>query len=156
MIASLECTQDACSPSTVKTQPDLLKELTRTFNWELKAPEKIAVGLDVIGDGLVETSQPCTNGLLYSVATSNGNSKGLTLYCQGGSMTRFDLLNQAVVSLKAEPNVPVTPLLFQASAGPLSKNQTCVRRCWTSSWCVFAFLVIFYADFNRLEVFYLE
>lgn len=122
VIPSLECTQDACSPSTVKTQPELLKELTRTFSWELKAPEKITVGLDILGEGLVETSQPCLNGLLYSVATSKSNSTGQTQYCQGGSVTRFDLLNQAVVSLKVEPNVPVTSVLFQASAGPLSKN----------------------------------
>lgn len=106
----------------MKTQPALLKELSRTFNWELKAPEKIAVGLDILGDGLVETSAPCPSGLLYSVATSNSNGKGRTQYCQGGSVTRFDLLNQAVVSLKVKPNVPVTSLLFQASAGPLSKN----------------------------------
>lgn len=106
----------------MKTQPELLKELPRTFNWELKAPEKIAVGLDILGDGLVETSQPCPNGLLYSVATSKANSKGQTQYCQGGSVTRFDLLDQAVVSLTVKPNVSVTPVLFQASAGPLSKN----------------------------------
>lgn len=106
----------------MKTQPELLTELTRTFNWEIKAPEKIAVGLDVLGIGLVETSQPCANGLVYSVATSKANSEGQTQYCQDGSVTRFDLLNQAVVSLKVKPNAPVASVLFQASAGPLSKN----------------------------------
>lgn len=106
----------------MKTQPELLKELTRTFSWELKAPEKIAVGLDILGEGLAETSRPCSNGLLYSVATSKANSEAQTQYCQGGSMTRLDLLNQAVVSLKVKPNVPVPSVLFQASAGPLSKN----------------------------------
>ncbi|XP_056876742.1 CUB domain-containing protein 1-like [Takifugu flavidus] len=120
---TIECTQDACSPSTVKTQLELLKELTRTFSWELKAPEKIAVGLDILGEGLVETSQPCPNGLLYSVATSKSNSTGQTQYCQGGSVTRFDLLNQAVVSLKVEPNIQVTSVLFQVSAGPLKGRK---------------------------------
>lgn len=122
LIPKLECTQDACSPSTVETQPALLKELTRTFTWELKAPEKVAVGLDVLGDGLRETSQPCPNGLQYSVATSKSTSKAQTQYCQGGSLTRFDLLEEAVISLKVKANVAVTSMLFQASAGPLSKN----------------------------------
>lgn len=106
----------------METQPSLLKEFSRTFNWVLQAPEKIAVGLDILGDGLMETSQPCPNGLQYSVTTPKSNSKAQIQYCQGGSETRFDLLNQAVMSLKVEPNAPVAPVLFQASAGPLSKT----------------------------------
>lgn len=116
----LECTQDACSPSTVDTQLTLLKEFTRTFSWEFKAPEKTAVSLLLLEDSLIETSQPCPNGLQYSVATSNSDSK--TQYCQGGSVTQFDLLNQAVVSLQVKPNAPVTAVLFQTSARSLSKN----------------------------------
>lgn len=118
-----ECTKDACNSSTIETQPSLLTEFTRTFTWEVKAPEKIAVGLDILGDGLTEASQPCPNGLQYSVATSKTSSKGSTLYCQGGSVTRLDLLNQAVVSLQVKPKAQVKSVLFQASAGPLSKIQ---------------------------------
>lgn len=105
------------------TQPSLLKELSRTFSWELQAPEKVAVGLDVLGDGLMETSPPCPNGLHYSVTTSKASSKAPVRYCQGGSLTRFDLLNQAVVSLEVDANAPVPAVLFQTSAGPLSKTK---------------------------------
>lgn len=118
----LECTQDACSPLKVDTQLTLLKEFPRTFNWEFKAPEKTAVSLLLLEDSLIETSQPCPNGLQYSVATSDSDSKGQTQYCQGGSVTQFDLLNQAVMSLQVKPNAPVTSVLFQTSARPLSKN----------------------------------
>lgn len=81
------------------------------------------MGLDILGDGLIETSQPCPNGFQYSVATSKTNSGGQTLYCQGGSVTHLDLPNEAVVSLQVLPKVQVKPELFQASAGPLSKKQ---------------------------------
>lgn len=118
----LECTKDECSPSTVEPPLALLKEFSRTFSWELQAPEKIVVGLNILGDGLLETSQPCPNGLQYSVATSKSSSKGLIQYCEGGSLTRFDLLNQAVISLNVKANALVTPGLFQFSAGPLSKT----------------------------------
>lgn len=111
------------------TQPSLLKELSRTFIWELRAPEKVAVGLDVLGEGLTEASQPCPNGLHYSVSTSKDSSKAPVRYCQGGSLTRFDLLNQAVVSLKVDANAPVPPVLFQASAGPLSKTRSSTSSC---------------------------
>lgn len=121
----LECTQDACSPSTIEPQLSLLKELSRTFSWEFRAPEKIAVGLNILGKGLIETSQPCPNGLQYSVTASKSKSKREIQYCEGGSETRFDLLNQAVMSLKIKPNAPITPVLFQASAGPLRKIFFC-------------------------------
>lgn len=117
----LECTQDACSPSTVEPQLALLKEFSRTLSWELQAPEEIAVGL-ILENGLMETSKPCPNGLQYSVATSKSSSKGPIQYCQGGSMTQFDLRNQAVIALNVKPNAPVTAGLFQFSAGPLSKT----------------------------------
>lgn len=80
------------------------------------------MGLDILGEGLMETSQPCPNGFQYSVAISKTNSKGRTQYCQGGSMTRLDLPDQAVVSLQVKPKAQVKSVLFQASAGPLSKK----------------------------------
>lgn len=111
------------------TQPSLLKELSRTFSWELQAPEKVVVSLDVLGEGLMEASQPCPNGLHYSVSMSKDGSKAPVQYCPGGSLTRFDLLNQAVVSLTVDANAPVPPVLFQASAGPLSKTRSSTSSC---------------------------
>lgn len=67
-------------------------------------------------------SQPCPNGIQYLVATSKTNDKGRIQYCEGGSVTRFDLLNEAVVSLQVKPKAQVDSVLFQASAGPLSKK----------------------------------
>ncbi|KAM6974153.1 CUB domain-containing protein 1 isoform 1-T2 [Tautogolabrus adspersus] len=122
---TIECTKDACSPTTVETQPSILSELTRTFTWELKAPEKTVVSLDILGDGLMETSQPCPDGFQYSVTTSQTNGKSQTEYCRGGSVTRLDLPNEAVVSLQVKPKAQVESVLFQASAGPL-KGRTMV------------------------------
>ncbi|XP_040909666.1 CUB domain-containing protein 1 [Toxotes jaculatrix] len=122
---TIECTKNACSPTTVETQPSILTDFTRTFTWELKAPEKTVVSLDILGEGLMETSQPCPKGLQYSVATSKTNSEGQSQYCQGGSVTRLDLPNQAAVSLQVKPKVQVDSVLFQASAGPL-KGRTMV------------------------------
>ncbi|XP_067468699.1 CUB domain-containing protein 1 [Thunnus thynnus] len=122
---TIECTKDTCSPATVETQPSILTEFTRTFTWELKAPEKIVVGLNILGDGLIETTQPCPDGLQYSVATSKTNSKSQTQYCRGGSVTHLDLPNKAEVSLRVKPNTQVKSVLFQASAGPL-KGRTMV------------------------------
>uniref|UniRef100_A0A3Q1GUB8 CUB domain containing protein 1a n=1 Tax=Acanthochromis polyacanthus TaxID=80966 RepID=A0A3Q1GUB8_9TELE len=39
----------------------VLTELSRTFSVEVKAPEKTVVSLDVLGEGLMESSQPCTS-----------------------------------------------------------------------------------------------
>lgn len=117
-----ECTKDACSPTTVEIQPSVLTEFTRTFVWELKAPEKTAVGLNILGDGLKEMSPPCPDGFQYSAHTSKTNSKSRTQYCRGGSVTRFDLPNEAVVSLQVKPNAQIKSV-FQASAGPLSKKE---------------------------------
>ncbi|XP_039977595.1 CUB domain-containing protein 1 [Xiphias gladius] len=122
---TIECSKEACSPTTVETQPSILTEFTRTFTWELKAPEKTVVSLDILGEGLIETSQPCPNGLQYSVAKSKTNSKGRTQYCRGGSVTRLDLGNQAAVSLRVKPKAQVESVLFQASAEPL-KGRTMV------------------------------
>ncbi|CAK6965839.1 CUB domain-containing protein 1-like [Scomber scombrus] len=118
IIRTVECTKDTCSPSTIETQPSILTELSRTFTWELKAPEKIVVGLDILGEGLIETSHPCPDGLQYSVATSKTSSKGQTQYCRGGSVTHLDLPNQAEVSLRVKAKTQVDSMLFQASAGP--------------------------------------
>lgn len=113
-----ECTKDACSPSTGDTQPPILTEFTRTFTWELTAPEKIVVSLNILGEGLLETTQPCSNGFQYSVE----NGKDQTRYCQGGSVTTLDLPDKAVFSLQVKPNAQVGSVLFQASAGPISKK----------------------------------
>lgn len=117
-----ECTKDACSPTTVETQPSILTEFARNFTWEIKAPERTVVRLDILGDGLVETSLPCPNGFQYSAAMSKTNSKGRTEYCRGGSVTYLDLVDQAVVSVQVKPKTQVEPVLFKASAGPLGKK----------------------------------
>ncbi|XP_047461686.1 CUB domain-containing protein 1 [Mugil cephalus] len=119
----IECTKDACSPATVET-PSILTEFSRTFTWEVRAPEKTVVSLNILGEGLMETSQLCSKGFQYSVATSKTSSKAPTLYCQGGSVTQFDLPSQGVVSLLVKPTAKVAPV-FQASAGPL-KGRTVV------------------------------
>ncbi|XP_073340583.1 CUB domain-containing protein 1 [Pagrus major] len=118
---SIECTKDACSPTTGDTQPSILTEFTRTFTWDLKAPEKIVVSLNILGEGLLETTQPCSDGFPYSVT----NGKDQTQYCRGGSVTTLDLPDKAVFSLQVKPNAPVESVLFQASAGPL-KGRTMV------------------------------
>lgn len=92
------------------------------------------MGVDIIGEGLIETSQPCANGIQYSVAISKTNSKGRTQYCQGGSVSRLDLPDQAVVSLQVKPKVQVTSVLFQA--GPLSKkllNKSSLKKVCSST-----------------------
>ncbi|XP_029134369.1 CUB domain-containing protein 1 [Labrus bergylta] len=122
---TIECTKNACSPATVETQPSILSELTRTFTWELKAPEKTVVSLDILGDGLMEASQLCPDGFQYSVTTSQTNGRSQTEYCRGGSVTRLDLPSEAVVSLRVKPKAEVESVLFQASAGPL-KGRTMV------------------------------
>ncbi|XP_037330983.2 CUB domain-containing protein 1 isoform X1 [Pungitius pungitius] len=118
---TVECTTDRCSPTMLETQPSLLSEFSRTFTWELKAPEKTVVGLEILGHGLMETSKPCLGGFQYSLTHTNGR----TLYCRGGSETHLDGLNGAVVSLQVKPKAVVESVLFQASAGPL-KGQTMV------------------------------
>ncbi|XP_041811381.1 CUB domain-containing protein 1 [Chelmon rostratus] len=123
---TIECTKDTCTPTTVETQPSILIEFTRTFTWELKAPEKTVVTLDILGEGLMETSQPCPNGFQYLVATSKTSDKGRTQYCRGGSVTRLDLPDQAVVSLQVKPKAQVESVLFQASAGPLKGRSVVV------------------------------
>ncbi|XP_051928488.1 CUB domain-containing protein 1 isoform X1 [Hippocampus zosterae] len=121
----IECTKDTCNPSTVETQPSFLREFPRTFIWTIKAPEKTVVGLDVLGEGLQETTQPCNNGYQYSVTTFEENSKAVARYCKGGSVTHLDLFDRAVVSLQVTPKTPVESVVFQASAGPL-KGRTMV------------------------------
>lgn len=80
------------------------------------------MALAILGKGLMESSQPCTDGFQYSVALAKTSGKGATLYCQDGSMTRLDLADQYVVSLQVQPKVQVESVLFQASAQPLSKS----------------------------------
>ncbi|XP_061838784.1 CUB domain-containing protein 1 isoform X2 [Nerophis lumbriciformis] len=121
----IACTENTCSPSTVETQPLLLSEFTRTFIWQIQAPAKIVVGLDVLGEGLRETSKPCDNGYQYSVDTPGTNGKADTHYCTGGSVTHLDLLSEAVVSLRVQPKTQVESVVFQASAGKL-KGRTVV------------------------------
>lgn len=118
-----ECTKDICSPATVEAQPSILTEFTRNFTWDIKAPKKTVVSLDILGEGLVETSQPCPDGFQYLVTVSKTNGKGQTEYCRGGSVTQLDLANQSVVSLRVEPKALVDHVLFKASAGPLSKTK---------------------------------
>ncbi|KAM3596949.1 uncharacterized protein V6R79_023287 [Siganus canaliculatus] len=123
---TIECTKDTCLPATVETQPSILTEFPRTFIWELKAPEKIIVSLDILGEGLMETPKPCSNGFQYSVAMSKTNGKGQTQYCRGGSVTHLDLPNQTVVTLQVKPQIQVESVLFQASAGPLKGKAVVV------------------------------
>lgn len=119
---SVVCTEDACSPTTVEAQSSTLTFLPRVFSWDLMAPEKTVVSLNVLGDGLVEKPQPCSDGIQYSVAASQTNSQ----YCRGGSVTRLDLLTPAAVTLRAGPEAAVDGVLFQASAGPLKGRSMVV------------------------------
>ncbi|XP_061598151.1 CUB domain-containing protein 1 [Cololabis saira] len=118
--SSIECTKDKCNPNVVEVSSSLLKEFSRTFTWELKAPEKTLVSLSILSNGVMESSQPCPDGLQYSVTTAE--SKGPTLYCEGGSVTELELLHQAVVSLQVKPNVQLQDNLFHATAGPLKRK----------------------------------
>ncbi|MEQ2166282.1 hypothetical protein GOODEAATRI_026298 [Goodea atripinnis] len=113
-----------CKPNVVEAQSSILSEFTRTFIWKLKAPEKTLVSLNVLGDGLTKTSQPCSEGLQYSVVTSGTNKEDPTQYCRGGFETRLELSNQGVVSLEAKPNTKVDSLLFQASSEPIKERMT--------------------------------
>lgn len=72
----------------------------------------------------METSQPCQNGYQYLVTTSKK-----TQYCSAGSVTHLDLFSGAVVSLQVQPKLPVQMVLFQASAGPISKKHTTQLIC---------------------------
>lgn len=124
-----ECTSDACSPTTVEAQPSFLTEFSKRLIWQVMAPEKTAVALNILGDGLAESSQPCPDGMQYLVAHSKADSSGgQTRYCKGGSVTRLDLANGAVVTLQVQPKAEVS-VLFQTSAGPLSKFLV-TRGCW--------------------------
>uniref|UniRef100_UPI003AAE4447 CUB domain-containing protein 1 n=1 Tax=Centroberyx gerrardi TaxID=166262 RepID=UPI003AAE4447 len=125
---SIECTKDTCSPTTGEAQPSLLTEFTRTFTWDLKAPEKTVVDLHILGEGLLETSQPksCPDRFQYSVVRPKLNGNVQTqAYCRGGSVTNLDLPNQAAMSLQVGPKAKVDSVLFQASAKPL-KGRTMV------------------------------
>ncbi|KAM3858171.1 CUB domain-containing protein 1 [Diretmus argenteus] len=125
---SIECTTDSCSPTTGDVQPAILKELPRTFTWDLKAPEKTVVALQILGKGLKETSEPssCPDGFHYSVAVAKSNGKVQTrAYCPDGSVTHLDLPNQSAVSLRVKPEADVVPVVFQVSAKPL-KGRTVV------------------------------
>ncbi|KAG7240166.1 hypothetical protein INR49_027304 [Caranx melampygus] len=119
-----QCTKDACSITAAEAQPSLLTEFARTFTWQLKAPEKTVVSLNILGQGLMETSQPCTNGLQYLVVTTETSGEVRTQYCQdGGSVTLLDLPNQAAVSVQVKPKSKMEALLFQVSAGPLKGRK---------------------------------
>ncbi|KAM8884982.1 CUB domain-containing protein 1 [Synchiropus picturatus] len=120
---SIVCTKDACSPATVESQSAILAELPRTFTWTITAPEKTLVGLDILGEGLKESTEPCQNGYQYTITMPKSNEK--VHYCKAGSVTHLDLLSGAVVSLQVKPKATVEPVLFQASAGPL-KGPTVV------------------------------
>lgn len=118
-----DCTEKACSPQMVEVPSSILTQFHRTFVWELKAPKKMFVSLNVLGEGLIETSQPCPNGLQYSVALTKTNTEDKTQYCRGGSVTLLKLVNEAVVSLEVKPEKQVDSVVFQATAGPFSKND---------------------------------
>ncbi|XP_024154038.1 CUB domain-containing protein 1 isoform X2 [Oryzias melastigma] len=75
--------------------------------------------LDILGDGLMATTQPCSDGLQYSVAAFKTDDKDPTRYCRAGDVTRLLLVDRAFVSLHVKPETVVDPVLFQASAGPL-------------------------------------
>lgn len=119
----IECTQDHCNPNTVETQSSLLSEFSRTFIWKVRAPEKTLVSLDVIGEGLDKTEKTCSDGLQYSVVTSQTSNTVPTQYCRGGPETRLELSNEGVVSIEAIPNKQVEALLFQASSGPMKRSM---------------------------------
>lgn len=123
---TIECTQDTCSPTTAETQPSILTEFPRTFTWDLKAPEKTVVSLNILGDGLIQSPEPCADGFQYVTTTSKTEGQKKTQYCRGGSVTRLDLLNQAVVTVQIKPKAQIESVLFQASAGPLKGRKMVV------------------------------
>ncbi|XP_034017126.1 CUB domain-containing protein 1 [Thalassophryne amazonica] len=119
IVRDIECTMDACSLTTGETQPSILSEFPRTFTWNLKTPENTVVGLNIVNEGLVETSQPCDDGLQYSVTTKNVQ----THYCRGGSVKHLELPNEAIFSLQVKPKSQVESLLFQTSAAPIKGRK---------------------------------
>ncbi|KAM4630925.1 CUB domain-containing protein 1 [Polymixia lowei] len=126
IVRSIECTKDSCSPTTGEAQASILTEFTRTFTWTLKAPEKTVVGLDILGEGVKETSDPtsCPDGFQYSMVTGTSNSKVQTqAYCRGGSMTHLDLTNPVAASFQVKPKAAVVPVVFTVSAKPLSQTM---------------------------------
>ncbi|CAN9504087.1 unnamed protein product [Ophioblennius macclurei] len=122
---TLECTKDACNPATVGAQSSLLAEISRMFTWKVKAPEKTTVSLDILGDGLVLTSDACADGIQYSVVDPKTSISWDSWFCRGGSVTRLELLNQHEVILQAIPMAKVDSVIFQASAAP-TKGRTIV------------------------------
>ncbi|XP_056153992.1 CUB domain-containing protein 1-like [Lampris incognitus] len=127
IVRSIVCTKDACSPGEGETQSSFLTDFTRTITWELKAPEKTVVGLNIIGEGLKETSDPksCPDGFQYLVERTKSTGEVQTeAYCRGGSVTYLELSNQVTVSLHAKSEAEVDPLLFTAYAKPLLDSHS--------------------------------
>lgn len=119
-----ECTQDSCSPASGDAQSSFLTEFVRTFTWDLKAPEKTVLGLDIIGEGLKEMSEPtsCPDGYQYTVTRAKPKGGVQTqAYCRGGSVTHLDLPNQVTMSLQVKPKAAVD-VVFTVTAKPLSMD----------------------------------
>ncbi|XP_005754468.1 CUB domain-containing protein 1 [Pundamilia nyererei] len=116
---SIECTENACSPPTLQTQPSILTNFARIFTWNLNAAQDTVVRLSIIEGGLTDTSQPCSDGHQFSVSTSIASSKAETQYCRGGSVNSLYLINPAVVSLQVKPKAQVVSELFQTSVTQL-------------------------------------
>lgn len=116
---SIECTENACSPPTLQTQPSILTNFARIFTWDLNAAQDTVVRLSIIEGGLTDTLQPCSDGYQFSVSTSIASSKAQTQYCRGGSVKSLYLINPAVVSLQVKPKAQVVSELFQISVTQL-------------------------------------
>lgn len=116
---SIECTENACSPPTLQTQPSILTNFARIFTWDLNAAQDTVVRLSIIEGGLTDTLQPCSDGYQFSVSTSIASSKAQTQYCRGGSVKSLYLINPAVVSLQVKPKAQVVSELFQTSVTQL-------------------------------------
>ncbi|XP_030004103.1 CUB domain-containing protein 1 [Sphaeramia orbicularis] len=116
---TIVCTKEACSPATGAAPQSILPNFTRGLHWGLEAPEKTVVRLEIHGNGLMETTQPCTDGLQFSASNADSDE---TQYCRGGSVTHLDLLNGASIVVRVNPDVQVESV-FQAA--PL-KGRTMV------------------------------
>lgn len=110
---TIDCSTESCSPSSAQPQ-DLLPELPRVYLWELSAPPKVTVRLDLTGaGGLSKPTGPCPDGVQVSVTKSESDPE--EQFCQGGPTVALDVKNKAVVKLRVSPNTTVKPAVFTAA-----------------------------------------
>lgn len=110
---TIDCSTDSCSPSSAEAQ-DLLSELPRTYIWELSAPPKTKVRLDLKGNGgLSKSTDSCSDGVQVSVSRSETDPE--EQFCRKGPTAVLDVKNKAVVKLKVNAKTTVEPIVFTAA-----------------------------------------